>query len=147
MEAVAQQLLQPVGQFLIIGRCIQRDIDLTQKSRVIDSLMGLAVPGNKACAVDRKHHIFLQQIDIVNDLIIGALQKGGINADYRQHSLTCKACCKGDSVLLCHSDIKKACWMAVCKKLKTGAIFHRCCNGTEILIFLPFCHECFAKYS
>ena len=69
--------------------------------------MRFAIRWDKTGAVDGKNYILPQQIYVVDDLIIGTLQEGGINAYHRQHALTCKPGSKGHSVLLCHTDIKK----------------------------------------
>lgn len=108
-DRVLQQIVQPVLQFLVIGGCIDRDADLAEEGCIIDALMGLAVCRDKAGAVDGKDHILLQQVDIVDDLVIGALQEGGVDAHHRQHSLTGKTGRKGDSMLLRHAHIKKRC--------------------------------------
>ena len=75
MEAVTQQLLQPVIQFLIIGRRIQRHSKLAQESGIVNALMRFAIRWDKTGAVDGKNYILPQQIYVVDDLIIGTLQE------------------------------------------------------------------------
>ena len=67
--AVLQQLVQPIGQLRIIGRCIERHTDLAQESRVVNALMRFSVCRNKTRAVNGEHDVLLQQIHIVQDLI------------------------------------------------------------------------------
>ena len=146
MEAVTQQLLQPVIQFMIIGRRIQRHSKLAQESGIVNALMRFAIRWDKTGAVDGKNYILPQQIYVVDDLIIGTLQEGGINAYHRQHALTCKPGSKGHSVLLCHTDIKKTLRVAVRKKLQAGAILHCCSDGADIRVPVAFRHKSIAKY-
>ena len=70
----------------------------------------------------------------MDDLVIGALQEGGIDADHRQNSLTGQTGCKGHSVLLGHAHIKEALRVGVGKELQTGAVLHGCSNGADLLV-------------
>ena len=99
MEAVTQQLLQPVIQFMIIGRRIQRHSKLAQESGIVNALMRFAIRWDKTGAVDGKNYILPQQIYVVDDLIIGALEEGRIDRNDRQQALTGKACRKADGIL------------------------------------------------
>ena len=122
-------------QFGIVGGRIDRDPHLTEEGRVEDSLMGLAVCRNKTGTVDGKDNILLQQVHIMDDLVIGTLQEGGVDADYRQHSLAGKARCKGHSMLLCHAHIKETLGVGVCKELQARTVFHGGRDGTDLLVF------------
>ena len=72
-DCILQQIVQPVLQLLVVGGCIDRDTHLAEECCIVDALMGLAVCENKTCTVDGKDHILLQQIDVMDDLVIGAL--------------------------------------------------------------------------
>ena len=69
--------------------------------------MRFSVCRNKTRAVNGKHDVLLQQVHIVQDLIVRALQEGGVNAHHRQHTLTGQTRRKGHSVLLCHAHVKE----------------------------------------
>ena len=71
---------QPICQFCVIaGRNDLKTVELTEKRGVIDTLMRLAVTGHKAGAVYREKHAETLQIDVVNDLVVTALQECGID--------------------------------------------------------------------
>ena len=50
--------------------------------RIEDTDQGRYVEG----AVDGKDNILLQQVHIMDDLVIGTLQEGGVDTDHRKHS-------------------------------------------------------------
>ena len=136
--AVLQQLVQPIGQLRIIGRCIERHTDLAQESRVVNALMRFSVCRNKTRAVNGEHDVLLQQVHIVQDLIVRALQEGGVNAHHRQHALTGQTRRKGHGVLLCHAHVKEPLRRTVRKELQPGAIFHGRSNGTDAAVLGRF---------
>ena len=146
-DRVLQQIVQPVLQFLVIGGCIDRDADLAEEGCIIDALMGLAVCRDKAGAVDGKDHILLQQVDVVDDLVIGALQEGGVDAHHRQHSLTGKTGRKGDSMLLRHAHIKKALRVTMGKELQSGTVLHGSGDRAELRVLCSLLHQQFAENS
>ena len=122
-------------QFGIVRGRIDRDPHLTEEGRIEDSLMGLAVCRNKTGTVDGKDNILLQQVHIMDDLVIGTLQEGGVDTDHRKHSLAGEARCKGHSMLLCHAHIKETLGVGVCKELQTRTILHCGRDGTDLLVF------------
>ena len=122
-------------QLCIVRRRIDGDADLAQESRVKDALMGLTIGRDKTGTVDGKDNILLQQVHIMDDLVIGTLQEGGVDTDYRQHSLAGKARCKGHSMLLCHAHIKETLGVGVCKELQARTILHGGRDGTDLLVF------------
>lgn len=137
--------MQPVLQLLVIGGRIDRDADLAEEGCIIDALMGLAVCRDKAGAVDGKDHILLQQVDVVDDLVIGALQEGGVDAHHRQHSLTGKTGRKGDSMLLRHAHIKKALRVTMGKELQSGTVLHGSGDRAELRVLCSLLHQQFAE--
>ena len=109
--------------------------------------MGLAVCRDKAGAVDGKDHILLQQVDVVDDLVIGALQEGGVDAHHRQHSLTGKTGRKGDSMLLRHAHIKKALRVTMGEELQSGTVLHGSGDRAELRVLCSLLHQQFAENS
>ena len=69
----AQQNRQPVPQLCIVRRRIDGDADLAQESRVKDALMGLTIGRDKTGTVDGEDDVLIEQVDVVDDLVIGAL--------------------------------------------------------------------------
>lgn len=81
----------------------------------------------------------------MDDLVIGALQEGGVDAHHRQHSLTGKTCRKGDSVLLCHTHIKKALRVTMGKELQSGTVFHGSGDRAELRVLCSLLHQQLAE--
>ena len=96
--------------------------------------MRLPVFGDETCTVHREDDIFMQKVDVMDDLVVAALQEGRINADHRQHPLAGQTGCKGHGMLFGHADIEEALRMGVTEKLQTCAVFHGGSNGTEGLV-------------
>ena len=46
---------------------------MAQESRVKDALMGLTIGRDKTGTVDGEDDVLIEQIDVVDDLVIGAL--------------------------------------------------------------------------
>ena len=100
--------------------------------------MRFSVCRNKTRAVNGEHDVLLQQVHIVQDLIVRALQKGGVNTHHRQHALTGQTCRKGHGVLLCHAHVKEPLRRTVRKELQPGAIFHGRGNGADAAVLCSF---------
>ena len=96
--------------------------------------MCLPVFGDETCTVHREDDIFMQKVDVMDDLVVAALQEGRINADHRQHPLAGQTSCKGHGMLFGHADIEEALRMGMTEKLQTCAVFHGGSNGTEGLV-------------
>src|SRR5688572_6891951 len=64
----------------------------------------------KARAVNGECHWKALQADIMNDLVVGALEKRRIDADDRAHPLGGQARGEGDRVLLGYPDVEEAIW-------------------------------------
>ena len=93
--------------------------------------MRFAVAGHKPCAVHGKQHIQLHQVDIVDNLVVGTLEKRGINGHGRQQPLACQAARKGDGVFLSHTDIKKAFLVRLLEEVQPCAVFHGGGDGAQ----------------
>ena len=66
------------------------------------------VVSGKSRAVDGERHREALQADVVNDLIVGALEKRRIDADDRAHALGGETRGEGDRVLLGNADVEEA---------------------------------------
>ena len=124
-------------ELCIVGGRIDRDAHLAEEGRVKNALMRLTVAGHKTGAVDGEDDVLPQQVHIVDDLVVGALQEGGVDADHRQHPLAGKACRKGDSVLLSHAHIKKAVAVGVGEELQACAVLHGSGDGADLSVRIP----------
>ena len=65
------------------------------------------VAGHQPRTVHSEQHIQLHQIDIMDDLVVGALEKCGIDGDYGQQPLAGQTRRKRDGVFLRHADVKE----------------------------------------
>lgn len=102
-----------------------------RNARVIDALMRLTIGRDKTGTVNAEDHILFQQVDVMNDLIVGTLEECGINTHHREHSLAGQTGRKSHSVLFCHANIKKALGVRMVEELQASAIFHGGGNGTR----------------
>ena len=86
--------------------------------------MGRTVAGHKTRAVYGEKYIQLHQADIMDDLVVGTLEKCGIDGDHGQQTLAGQARRKRDGVFLRHADVKEAPGMAVLEEIQAGAVLH-----------------------
>ena len=70
--------------------------------------MGRAVCADDARAVDGKQNGQVLQGDVVHQLVVGALEEGGINGDDGLHAFASQTAGKGNGVLLGDADIEIA---------------------------------------
>ena len=88
--------------------------------------MRLTVCADKSCPVNGKDDREFLETDIRGDLIIGALQEGGINSDNRLHAPCRQSGSKCHSVLFRDPDVKKAVGVAGMETLQADAVLHGC---------------------
>ena len=72
--------------------------------------MGLPVRTRHARAVDAEGHGQFLPADVVNDLVVGALQKGGVDGIVRAHPLRRQRRAQHAGVLFADADVKRAAW-------------------------------------
>ena len=60
----------------------------------------------------------------MDDLVVGALEKCGIDGDHGQQPLAGQARRKRDGVFLRHTDVKETPGMAVLEEVQAGAVLH-----------------------
>ena len=68
--------------------------------------MGWPVFTDQACPINGEGHIQPLHTDIMNHLIIGALQEGGVNGNNGFAGLCGQSCTKADCVLFGNGDIE-----------------------------------------
>ncbi len=66
------------------------------------------VSPHQAAAVQRKHHRQVLQRHVMQQLVVGALQEGGIDGHHRHQPVTGHAGREGDGVLLGNAHIEVA---------------------------------------
>ena len=104
-----QRGLQHMPELVLILRSHDRHVgQAAQIGQVEDAVMRSPVVSGKPGAVDGEGHRQALQADIMNDLVVGALQKGRIDADDRTHPCGGKPGGEGDGMLLGDPDVEEA---------------------------------------
>ena len=83
--------------------------------------MGRAVGADQPGAVDREAHRQVLDRDVVDDLVVGALQEGRIDRAERAHALRGEAGGESDRVLLGDADVERALRMRLGELVDAGA--------------------------
>ena len=107
--------------------------------------MGAAVCADQSGAVDGKAHRQVLDCDIVHNLIIGALQEGGINRAKWPHSLRSQSGGKGHAMLFGYADVKCAVRMCLREFVHAGAAGHGSGNGHNPWVSIGQFRQRFAK--
>ena len=79
-----------------------------QEGQIESTVVGAAVGTDQAAAVNGQHHRQVLQGDVVDQLIVGALQEGRIDRNDGFQAFTGEACAKGQRMLLGNADIEVA---------------------------------------
>ena len=96
-----------------------------RNDEIVAALVGRAVAADEAGAVQREHHRQVLQRDVVDQLIVGALQEGRIDRDHRLEALAGEAGGEGDRMLLGDRDVEIAVGKALGEFDQTRALAHR----------------------
>ncbi len=88
----------------------------------------------------------IRKTHIVDNLVKGTLEKGGVDGNYRFKALCGQTCGKGYSMLLSDSHIHKAIWIHLGKLGQPRPFRHGRSNGKEPLVPGPKLHHGPAKY-
>ena len=86
--------------------------------------MGGAIRADHAGTVDGKQHIQVLGCHVVHELVIGALQEGGVDRHHRLGALGGHAGCQGHGMLLGNGDIEIAARIFLGKTHQTRALAH-----------------------
>ena len=108
--------------------------------------MGGSIGAHNARAVERKHHRQVLQGHIVNQLVVGALQKGGINGHHGLQTLTGQTGRKSHRVLLGNAHIVVAGRETLVKRHHARAFAHRRRDAHQLGVGLGLVAQPLAKY-
>ena len=75
--------------------------------------MRRAVGADQPGAVDREHDRQVLDLDVVDQLVVGALQEGGVDRHHRLHAFAREAGGEGERVLLGDADVEVAVGIAL----------------------------------
>ena len=105
-----------------------------QKRDVVGPGVRGTVCTDKPCAVQRENDGQILDGHIVDQLVEGALQEGGVNRHHRLQSLAGKPCCKSDCMLLCNAHVKVPFGKALLKLHQTRTFAHGWRDAHQALV-------------
>src|SRR5829696_4639510 len=107
-----QRRLQHVAEFVLVLRGHDGHVgQATEVGQIENAMVGAPVVSSKSRTVDGERHWEALQTDVMNNLIIGALEKRRIDADDRTHALGGETRGEGDRMLLGNADVEEAIWI------------------------------------
>ena len=108
--------------------------------------MGRAVGAHQPGAVDREQHRQVLQCDIVNQLIVAALQEGRVNRHHRLQAFAGKPAGEGQRMLFGNAHVVIAARKACGKFNHPGAFTHRRGDADDPLVGLCHIAQPFAEH-
>src|SRR5690554_5619360 len=96
--------------------------------------MSLTIFAHQSAAVYAKNNRKILEGNIVNYLVVGALNEGGINITKRDNPLSCKGCRKGYGMLLGNSHIKRPVGHFFKQQVHGASCGHSRCNSYYFII-------------
>ena len=112
---------------------------------VVIAGMGGAIGPDITGPIDGKAHRQVLDRHVMHDLIIGALQEGGIDGAERAHALAGEARRKGDGVLFGNAHVKAAAGEEFGEFIEAGARGHGGIDGDNARIVLGFLDQRLGK--
>ncbi len=126
---------QKLTAFLFIGRTGDGEIrDAAQIGDVICAGMGRAIGAHQPGPVEREHHRQLLDRHIVDQLVVGALQKRGIDRHHRLETFAGKASGEGDGMLFGNSDVEIPLRKTLLELHQSRALAHRRRDADQALV-------------
>ena len=108
--------------------------------------MGRAVGADEAGAIDGEAHRQILDRDVMHDLVVGALQEGGIDRRERLVALGGQPGGERHRMLLGDADIEGAVRKRFAENIEAGARRHRRGDGDDALVLLRFLHQALAEH-
>jgi hypothetical protein len=108
---------------------------MSQVGDVVHPLVGGAVGADDAGAVHGQCDVQILQAHVVDDLVIGSLQEGGVDRGHGLHSLRGESGREGHGVLLGDADVVEAARELLCKPVETGSVGHGGGDADDAMVF------------
>jgi hypothetical protein len=109
-------------------------------------VVGGPIVPDEAGAVHREHHVELLQADVVDDLVIGALQERRVDRRDGLAALQGQAGGEQDRLLLCDADVEVAVGQLALEDVEPGAGVHRGGDPDHTVVALGLGHQCLAEH-
>ena len=123
---MAQRGVEHVDEHRLVARRHQRDVrQAAQVGDVEDAVVRRAVVADQAGAVHREDDGQLLQADVVDDLVVGALQEGRVDRGDRARALERQAGGEQQRLLLGDADVEVAVGHRLLEDVEAGAGVHR----------------------
>ena len=108
--------------------------------------MGRAVGADQAGAVDGKAHRQVLDRDVMHDLVVAALQEGGVDGAERLVAFGRKTGGKGHRMLLGDADVEGAVGERLVEDVDAGARRHGRGDADDLVVLLRFLDEALAEH-
>ena len=119
--------------------------DGSKIGKIEDPLVRLPVPSRHARTVDAEDDGQILRADVVNDLVIGALQERRIDGIIRAHPGSRKRRGKHGGMFFADADVERPLGKPFKKPAKTEAVRHRSRHGDDAAVRLRQCRQLFAE--
>ena len=106
----------------------------TRVGDVEHARMGGAISTDQAGTVQGEHHGQILQGDVMDQLIVSALQEGGIDGHHRLEPFARQTCRHRDGVLLGNAHIVVALGKPLAERHQTRPLAHRGCDGHQPVV-------------
>ncbi len=132
-------LLEGAGQglaaFVLVGRRDQAAVgNAADVGDVVGAGVGGAVGTDEAGPVEREHHRQVLDRDVVDQLVVAALQEGRVDRDHRLHALAGQTAGEGHRMLLGDADVEVALGEALLELDHARALAHRRRDADQALV-------------
>ncbi len=143
---VGERRPQHVHEHRLVARGHQHDVrQAAQVGDVEGAVMGRPVVADQPGAIHREDDVEALQADVVDDLVVGALQERGVDRDHRLDPLEGEPGGEQDRLLLGDADVEVALGHRLLEHAQAGAGVHRGRDADDALIAFAFPHERFAE--
>ena len=132
---------------VFISRAGHADIgNATQVGDVVRTGVGGAIGPHQAGPVQSKHHGQVLDSHVMNQLVVGPLQEGGVNRHHWFEPLAGQPSGESDGMLLGNADIKIALRKAALKLHHAGALSHGRCDAHQARVIQRHVAQPLAKH-
>ena len=126
-----------MAQFVFVfGRHHDHPGQRPEVRQVVEPVVSRAVGAHNARAVERERNGGVHQADVVDHLVVGALEESRVDGRHRPHSLARQAAGEGHGVLLGDAHIKEAVGKTPGEFVEPRALLHCRRDGDDPRVLL-----------